>query len=340
MLFTTLLESIGHTPLVQLCGSEKSHARLFAKMELNNLCGMKDRFALNAIITARATGELKEGGMIIESSSGTLAVGLAMVGRALGYEVYIVTDPRIDELTLTKLRAFGAVIDMVTEKLPQGGWQSARLERLYQIMKQHPDAFWPRQYTNINNPLAYTQLAQELLADLDHIDALVGPVGSGGSLCGTARVLKQSFPHLTVVAVDTVGSVIFDQPDIPRLQGGLGNSILPSNVDKSLIDRVHWLNDEEAFNATLHLANHEQIFAGNSSGSAYWVACWLCDQLPVEATVVVIFPDRGDRYYTTVYNHHYWEKHRLEPGCLPLAPVEVSYGTEVKQWSHAKMVLR
>src|SRR5205823_6616833 len=147
--------------------------------------------------------------------------------------------------TLTKLKAMGCTVHIV-QKMTSHGWQSARLERLAELLKQYPEAFCPRQYDNPENPRAYTEIARELLEDLDRIDILVVSVGSGGSLCGTARALLKTNPNLRVVAVDAVGSVIFGQPDRPRrLQGGLGNSLVPANVDLSIIDEIHWLNDEE-----------------------------------------------------------------------------------------------
>jgi cysteine synthase len=205
-------------------------------------------------------------------------------------------------------------------------------------MAEHPGAFWPQQYSNPHNPRAYATLAQELLEDVDHIDILVGSVGSGGSLCGTARALRQTHPELLVVAVDAVSSAIFGQPDNPRrLQSGLGNSLVPPNVDRGVINQVHWLNDEEAFAATLRLAYDEQIFAGNSSGSAYWVARWLNEQHAPDATTVVILPDRGDRYYRTFYDHEYLEEHNIARLSLPDAPLEVQFGQTVNSWSYATL---
>lgn len=337
MRFEKITDSIGHTPLVRLNGSSAARARLYGKLELMNPFGMKDRFALHAVRMAKATGELKDGGVIVESSSGTLALGLALVGRALGHEVHIITDPRIDEITLAKLRTLNAVVHIV-QRMNESGWQGARLERLQQVMSQYPGAFWPRQYSNVCNPQAYTALAQELITDVGHVDILVGSVGSGGSLSGTARALKTYNPQLRVVGVDAVGSAIFGQPDTPgRLQSGLGNSLVPPNVDKTIIDEVHWLNDEEAFTATLRLVADEQIFAGNSSGSAYWVARWLSTQAPANATIVTILPDRGDRYYNSIYNADYREAKHIAQGRLPDAPVEVPFGTTVHSWSWAAL---
>jgi S-sulfo-L-cysteine synthase (3-phospho-L-serine-dependent) len=358
--FSSLIDSIGHSPLVQLRGVAGSRARILAKLEMNNHFGMKDRVALNMILAAKASGELKDDGIIIESSSGTLALGLALVGRALGHEVHLVCDSRVDALTIAKLRALDTIVHVVcephvddltvakfralgttvhiVEQMAEGGWQGTRLKKLYQLMEEHPGAFWPRQYTNMQNPLAYTYLAKELLEDIDRIDALVGPVGTGGSLGGSARYLRDFFPDLFVVGVDAVGSVNFDQPDRKRLQIGLGNSIVPTTLDKSQIDQAHWLNDEEAFNATLQLAENEQIFAGSSSGSAYLAACWLSTQMPQGSTIVVIFPDRGDRYYTTVYNPGYWKQHKLTRKFISLNPKKVPYGTAVCEWSYANLI--
>jgi cysteine synthase len=337
MLFESVVDSIGYTPLIRLHGSANTRAQLLAKMELMNPFGMKDRFARHAILMAKATGELKEGDIIVESSSGTLAVGLALVGRALNHEVHIITDPRIDPVTLAKLESLEAVVHIV-DHMTAHGWQSARLEKLHQVLAEAPNAFWPRQYSNVNNPRAYAALARELLEDIGHMDVLVGPVGSGGSLCGTARVLKEANPALLVVGTDAVGSVIFDQPDRPeRLQSGLGNSLVPPNVDKSIIDQVHWLNDDEAFSATLCLARDEQIFAGNSSGSAYWVARWLSTEKAAHDTVVVILPDRGDRYFRTIYSARYRSAHNVGQNSLPESPAEVAYGTSVTSWSYAHL---
>lgn len=336
MLYQDLIDCIGNTPLVRLKRDRCSPGDVYAKMELLNPYAMKDRVAKRAILNAIEKGELKPGAPIIESSSGTLALGVALVGSYLGHEVHIVTDPRIDAITLSKLEAMGTRIHIV-KKMSQHGWQSARLEKLAELMDRYPDAYWLRQYENPENPNSYQLLAEELLQDLQTVDILVGSVGSGGSLCGTARALKRMGMEPKVVAVDAVGSVLFQQPDKPtRLQGGLGNSLHPANVDYTTIDEVHWLNDNEAFAATLELARTEKIFAGNSSGSVYAVACWLSQQVEAGTSIVAIFPDRGDRYYQTIYN----ESYRLEKGVVlsPLpTPEEVPYGTEVQQWSYARL---
>jgi len=333
----TIIDGIGRTPLVRLRLDDRSICPVYAKMELLNPFGMKDRVAKQAILEAKRSGVLKENAPIIESSSGTMALGVALVGTYLGHEVHIVTDPRIDPLTLAKLQALGCTVHIV-EKMSENGWQSARLERLAELLKQYPGAFWPRQYENPENPRAYRALAQELLEEPGRVDVLVGSVGSGGSLCGTARELRRHYPALRVVAVDAVGSVIFGQPDRPgRLQSGLGNSLHPANVDTTLIDEVHWLSDAEAFSATLELARHEKIFAGNSSGSVYAVARWLSQVEPSGTRIVAIFPDRGDRYYTTIYNEAYRAQKGLRIRPLPSAPRLVETDEIVETWAYARL---
>jgi cysteine synthase A len=330
-----VIDAIGATPLLRL--RPTGGAALYAKLELANPFGMKDRVAKQTILAARIDGTLTDDGLIVESSSGTMAMGVALVGTYLGHDVHIVTDPRIDPLTTAKLTAMGAAVDVVP-RMTGSGWQSARLERLQKVMEANPGAFWPRQYDNPANPAAYQALADEVVADVGRVDVLVGAVGSGGSLCGTARALRRLQPDVRVVAVDAVGSAIFGQPDQPgRLQSGLGNSLIPANVDSSVIDDVHWLSDREAFAATLELASYEKIFAGNSSGSAYLVARWLSTRLGPGATVVAIFPDRGDRYVSTIYDSQYRAAHGITDLRPPDAPSRIRHTDIATTWSYATL---
>ncbi|WP_405436811.1 ATP-grasp domain-containing protein [Streptomyces avidinii] len=333
MLFDTVTDAIGATPLVRLRLGEARGVEVYAKLELQNLFAMKDRVARNILLEARRLGTLKPGAPVIESSSGTMALGVALVGRSLGHEVHIVTDPRIDPVTLAKLRALGCRVHIV-EAMTSHGWQSARLERLAELLGELPGAFWPQQYTNPDNPGAYRTLAGELLEDLGRFDTLVGAVGSGGSLCGTARALRAALPALHVVGVDCVGSALFGQPDVPqRLQSGLGNSLLPKNLDRTLVDEVHWLNDHEAFAATWDLAREQQIFGGNTSGSVYRVLTGLAERAEPGTRIVGILPDRGDRYADTVYSDEHWDANRLREVPTATAPAALHPEGTARTWS-------
>jgi cysteine synthase A len=336
MTVTTVVDAIGRTPLVRLRFDDNPDVAVFAKLEMQNLYGMKDRVARNVILEARRTGVLAERAPIIESSSGTMALGVALVGSALGHEVHIVTDPRVDRITLAKLRALGCHVHIVAA-MSGNGWQSARLERLAELRETMPGAFWPDQYGNPDNPGGYRFLAEEVLEELGHFDVLVGSVGSGGSLCGSARAFRRSLPGLRIVGVDSVGSVLFGQPDVPgRKQSGLGNSLLPRNLDRDLVDEVHWLNDREAFEATRALAREQQLFGGNTSGSVYRVLKHLAGTAEPGTRIVGILPDRGDRYADTVYSDEYWAEHGIDRLDVTSSPREVAPGTAVSSWARSR----
>lgn len=313
------------------------HARLWMQLELALPGAMKDRPALRIVERAEAEGLLCPGGVILESSSGTMAEGLARVGLLKGYRVIIVTDPRMDELTAAKLGALGAELDVVQTYDPEGGWQSSRLRRLKELLDAIPGAFWTCQYDNPGNAEAYQRLGCELVQELGTgIAALVASVGSGGSLCGIGRSLRQELPGVRLIAVDAVGSVLFHQPDQRRLQSGHGNSIVPGNLDHSILDEVHWVADAEAFNGCRELARRTGIFAGGSSGAVYVVASWVATLLPPATHVVAILPDRGDRYYRTVYSDAYMQEHGLVGAHAAASPVRIRYGEEVAaRWSYA-----
>ncbi|MEV7601399.1 pyridoxal-phosphate dependent enzyme [Kitasatospora sp. NPDC089797] len=332
----SIVEAIGHTPLVRLRVPAPEGVEVYAKLELANAFAMKDRVARQVVTEARRSGALKPGAPIVESSSGTMALGLALVGTHLGHPVHIVTDPRIDPITLAKLRTLGCEVHVVSA-MGEQGWQSARLDLLAELMTGLPGAFWPQQYSNPQNPAAYRGLAEELVEDLGTVDVVVGSVGSGGSLCGTSRALLERFPALKVVGVDAVGSVLFGQPDVPtRRQSGLGNSLYPDNIDYRLLDEVHWLSDDEAFAATRALAREQKVFAGNTSGSVYRVLTHLAAHAAPGTRLVGIMPDRGDRYVDTVYAADGTDR---DAG-VATEPAPVRYGELVHSWSYAAIPRR
>jgi len=338
----SVLDLMKETPLVRLKGRAASHprAQLWGKLEFAMPGQMKDRAALQMVIDGEDSGALRPGGMIVESSSGTMAEGLTRVASLRGYRIKIVTDPRLDAGSVAKLRALGAEVVVVSESHPTGGWQQARLETLQDLLAQNPGAFWPRQYDSPSNPRAYyNSVAKELLRELGtNIAALVASVGSGGSLCGTARALRESIPNLRVVAVDAVGSVQFYQPQMSRLQSGHGNNLVATNLDYSVIDEVHWTSDGEAFNGARELARRDAIFAGGSSGATYVAASWAAEQFDPGQHVVALFPDRGERYAATIYSDEFMAEHRLTDIVAPPSPLTIRYGVDVaKTWSRAEL---
>ncbi|SDS88642.1 cysteine synthase family protein [Microlunatus soli] len=288
-------------------------------------------FALMKLLPARhmidlavADGDLVPGRTrVMETTSGTFGLGLAMVCALRGLDLTLVTDPVVDVPFRNKLEALGATVDVVSSPAAHGGYQQARLDRLTELAAAEDCSWVPRQYDNGNNPDAYAPVAELLLESLGKIDFLVGCVGSGGSMCGIAGVLRSVLPDLVAIGVDTHGSVLFGMPDRPRLLRGLGNSLLPPNVDHTIFDEVHWVNAAEAFGATRQLFRREALFRGPTSGAAHLVADWVQRRHP-NATVAVVMADEGSRYLDTVYNLSWLSEQGCLPAALPDSPITVT----------------
>jgi S-sulfo-L-cysteine synthase (3-phospho-L-serine-dependent) len=266
-------------------------------------------------------GELLPGGPIAETSSGTFGMALAMVARLQGHPLALVSDPTIEPALQRRLEDLGAEMHIVRDAGPSGAWQRARLEYLEGLLAQNPGTFCPRQYSNPYNPGAYAPCAEQLAHAAGAVDCLVGPVGSGGSLCGIASYLRLICPELTVTAVDAHRSVIFGQSDARRALKGIGNSLVPPNVDHASIDFVHWVGAAEAFRATRELHRGHALFAGPTSGAAFLVADWYARNNP-DALTAVVLPDEGYRYQDTVYDDLWLAEKGLGLDRLPDGPVE------------------
>jgi S-sulfo-L-cysteine synthase (3-phospho-L-serine-dependent) len=333
---------VGNTPLLHVSEPFAPAGRGFwAKLEGFNPGGIKDRPGLHMVERARARGDLKAGARIIESTSGTLGLGLALAGMVYGHPVTLVTDPGL-EMSMTRLlTAYGAQVNVVSEPHPTGGWQQARRDRVAQLMRQHPDSWCPDQYNNPDNTTAYTPLALELATELAHIDVLVCSVGTGGHSAGVSRVLQQLYPGLKLVGVDTIGSTIFGQPARPRLMRGLGSSIYPRNVAYDNFSEVHWVAPAEAVWSCRQLAASHYATGGWSVGAVALVAGWLARTLPEDTRIAAIFPDGPQRYLGTVYDDDYCAAHGLLD--FPPAPEPEVIGRldekEVTRWTRCTSVV-
>lgn len=260
--------------------------------------------------------------LVIETSSGTMAYGLAVVCTLRHLSLTIVTDHGCDRLLLRKLRALNVDVEIVPAPAQVGGYQRARLDRLREICTQRPQSWWVNQYDNPGNAASYATVAAEIVDRFGQVDYLVGPVGSGGSMCGLSAHLRYLFPSLRAIAVDTFGSVLFGQPDAPRTLRGLGNSILPANLDHTVFDDVHWLSAGEAFAATRDLYRQTSLFVGPTSGASWLVAQWYARGCP-EGRVLCVCPDSGERYIDTVYHDDQPLSGQLCPGELSACPTRV-----------------
>ncbi|MEV0321069.1 PLP-dependent cysteine synthase family protein [Streptomyces sp. NPDC050658] len=333
---------VGNTPVLHVSRPFTPPGRGFwAKLEGFNPGGIKDRPGLHMVERARSRGELKPGLPVIESTSGTLGLGLALAGMVYGHPVTLVTDPGLEPSMTRLLAAYGAIVDTVPEPHPTGGWQQARRDRVTELLAAHPGAWCPDQYNNPDNVTAYTPLALEAASQLGHVDVLVCSVGTGGHSAGISRVLRQLYPELRLVGVDTIGSTIFGQPARPRLMRGLGSSIYPRNVAYRNFGEVHWVSPAESVWACRQLAASHYATGGWSVGAVALVAGWLARTLPADARILAVFPDGPQRYLETVYDDEFCARHGLlgrtpapEPDVVARADEK-----EVTRWTRCATVV-
>jgi cystathionine beta-synthase len=321
MWYNNILETIGNTPMVKLNTITKDiPATVLAKIETTNPGNsIKDRMALKMIEDAEKSGLLKPGGTIIEGTSGNTGMGLAIAAVIKGYKCIFTSTDKQSKEKFDALRAFGAeVIVCPTNVDPEDARSyysvSSRLER------EVPNSWKPNQYDNLSNSQAhYEQTAPEIWEQTEgKITHLVAGVGTGGTISGIAKYLKEKNPAIKVIGIDTYGSVfkkyketgIFDKDEIfPYITEGIGEDFLPKNVNFELIDHFEKVTDKDAALMTREVALKEGIFAGNSTGSAVAGVLQLKDMFKEGDVVVIIFPDHGSRYMAKMYNED-WLRER------------------------------
>lgn len=332
---------VGHTPVLRIAAPfTHDHRGFWAKLEGFNPGGMKDRPALHMVEAALATGALLPGARIVESTSGTLGLGLALAGTVYRHPVTVVTDPGLEPIIQRMLSAFGAEVVRVTEPHPVGGWQQARRDRVQQILAADANTWHPDQYNNPDSVDAYRGLALELIEQVGTVDTLVCSVGTGGHSAGVARVLRELNPRLRLIGVDAIGSAIFGQPVGHRLMRGLGSSIHPGNVDYAAFDEVHWVAPAEAVWACRTLAATHYATGGWSVGAVALVAGWAARTSPADTTIAAVFPDGPQRYFDSVYNDEFCREHRLLGGEPPAQPdvIDVPSAQAVSSWTRCTEV--
>ena len=265
---------------------------------------MKVLPAIHIIKKAMERQEITSRSTIVETSSGTFALGLAIVCNELGLPLFIASDPAIDQRLKNRLESLNARVHIVQQPAPGGGYQKPRLEVVQKFLASNENAYWTRQYDNADNPDSYRSFAAYLIETFGDDFTLVGTVGSGGSTVGTIRHLRKINPNIRLVGVDTFNSVLFGLSDGHRLLRGLGNSIMPRNLDHTCYDEVHWVCAEQAFLATHELHTQHSVFGGPTSGAAYMVAKHIAKQNR-DRTVVFIGADDGERYLSTIFSHQW-----------------------------------
>lgn len=310
-----ILGTVGDTPLVRLTRLfPDSCVEVFAKLERFNPGGsVKDRSALSMLHDKIRTGELVPGlSVVIESSSGNLGVGLAQICRYFGLRFICVVDAKTNRQTLAILRAYQAEVDVVTERDPvTGEYLPMRLARVRELLAANPGAHWPNQYANPLNPKAHERTIHEIVTALDgRLDYLFCSVGSCGTMIGCRDYLDRTGLSTTLVAVDAVGSAIFDDrtPAVRRIPGH-GAAVRPPLHRPDAADEVVHVTDLECVVACRRLVAREAILAGGSSGATAAALGAIAARIPHGARCALVFPDSGDRYLDTIYSDSWVTEH-------------------------------
>jgi len=303
MYYRSLTEMVGNTPLLEVTRYRQSKqlgAKLLCKLEYMNPAGSaKDRVALSMLLHAEMTGRLRRGGTVIEPTSGNTGIGLAAIGVPRGYRVILTMPDTMSVERRKLLAAYGAEIVLTPGKEGMAG----AIKRAEELAQEIPDAFIPSQFDNPSNPEAHrATTGPEIYADTNgHVDILVAGVGTGGTVTGTARYLKEKIPSLRTVAVEPASSPLLStgKAGAHGLQG-IGANFVPKNLDRTLIDEIVTVTEEDAYAAARELARTEGVLVGISSGAALSAATRLA-ALPEHRgkVIAVILPDTGDRYLST-----------------------------------------
>ena len=317
--FERISDAVGWTPLVRLNRSVAGlDCEVFAKIEFMNPMGsVKDRIARFMVEKAMADGRLVVGDTIIENSSGNTAMGLALMAVMEGLECTMVVRRQTSKEKLDGLRAMGVDLVLVDGTLPPEHPESYN-RTARRLAAENPAAYFPDQHNNRENSEAHyrttgPEIWRQMAQDIDYV---VAGIGTGGTICGIARFLKQRDPSIKVVAIDPEGSVFFDyfhsgvmtEPGSYLLEG-LGDEELIGCPDFELIDDMIRISDRDAFLTARELARTEAVFGGGSSGAALWGVRQLAQRLHEPARIVTLFPDSGFRYLSTIYNDD-WMRER------------------------------
>lgn len=299
-IYNDVTELIGKTPLLRLNKiTEGSGSTVLIKLERNNPGGsIKDRICLNMIKRAEEEGKLKPGGTIVEPTSGNTGIGLALIGAARGYKV-ILTMPESMSIERRKLlKAYGAEIILT----PGAEGMRGAIKKAEELLEKGENIFMPQQFKNPANPEIHSKTtALEIWEDTEgKIDYFVAGVGTGGTLTGVGRVLKELAPEIKVIAVEPASSAVIsgEKPGLHRIQG-IGAGFIPGVLDTELINEVIKIDDETALETSRRAAREEGILLGISSGAAIAAALKIAEGAGKGKTILAIAPDTGERYLST-----------------------------------------
>ena len=294
------LDLIGHTPVVRLNRIPgPDDAEIWAKLENYNPGGsVKDRICLAMIEQAEHSGRIKPGDTIVEPTSGNTGIGLALVCAVKGYKLILTMPDTMSEERRSLLVAYGATLVLTPDTRGMHG----AIAKAEELVHDHPHYFMPQQFNNEANPeMHYRSTGPELLEQLPHLDAFVAGVGTGGTITGVGRYLRENLKnHVTIVAVEPKNSAVLSggEAGFHKIQG-IGAGFIPKTLDTHVYDEVLTVTDEEATRFTRRLAREEGLLVGISSGANTAAGAQIAKRLGKGKVVVVVFPDTGERYLTT-----------------------------------------
>lgn len=315
MIFDSILEVIGNTPIVRLNRLDiEFRIEAYAKLEFTNPGGsIKDRIGYWLIEDAERKGLIKPGGVIIESTGGNTGIGLAMAAIVKGYKCIFTIPDKMSEVKINCLKAFGAQV-VVTPTDVEADDPRSYYSIAKKLARETPNSLYIDQYNNLANiEYHYLHTGPEILKQMPDIDILVAGIGSGGTICGAGKFLKEHRPNIKIIAIDPEGSIVFDtfnfgkekSPFHSYLVEGIGKEFIPRNYDFKQLDDIIKVRDQDAFLMTKKLLRSEGIFAGGSSGAAtYGALTWARAHRSavIGKKMLIIFPDGGSKYISKLYD--------------------------------------
>jgi cystathionine beta-synthase len=339
--FESIIDTVGNTPLVRIRALAKGFpAPVLAKLENFNPGGsVKDRIGLAMVEAAERDGTLRPGGTIVECTSGNTGVGLAMVAAVRGYRAVFCMPDKVSSEKVNLLKAYGAEVLLsptaVEPDSPESYYSVAK-----RVAAERPGAVLMNQYHNPSNPLAHYQttgpeLWEQTAGKITHF---VAGMGTGGTISGTGRYLKEKNPRVQVIGADPVGSILKAYHETGKITEahtykieGVGEDFIPSATDFKVVDRVIACNDRDGLNTARRLARQDAIFTGGSGGMAAWVALEVAKTLTPNDLVVVILPDTGERYLSKVHNDAWMrDNHLLDPAGTRVLEVVAGKGRTLR----------
>lgn len=305
MVYNTILDAIGHTPMIRLNKLvDEDSAQVFVKYEGVNIGGsIKTRTAYNMLKCAREKGKLNKNSIIVEPTSGNQGIGIALVGAVMGYKVKIIMPDSVSEERRKLIQNYGAEVILIHDDNDIGKCIAECIALAEKLQAEDENVYVPSQFDNPDNPKAHRYFtATEILEQVNcDIDGFCSGVGTGGTISGIGEVLKRQNPGIKIWAVEPSNAAILSGGAVgTHLQMGIGDGLIPENLNTKIYDNICVVTDKEAIETARRLASEEGIMCGISSGSNVAAALKLAKRLGKGKTVVTILPDTGERYFSTV----------------------------------------